>query len=206
MDNKVKSSVYQKIALDIASRIVEHNFEIGEKVYARSSIANRYNVSPETARRAINVLADLEIVDTVKGSGVIIKSYENAAKFIRHFSDKQTVNSIISELYSSLDNQKKEINYIKSKFDLLLENTQRFQSINPFVPFEIRITENSSRLGKTVLESNFWQNTNATIIAIKRDGVIILSPGPYAVFKENDIFYFIGDENCIDRVKKYIYP
>ncbi len=205
MDNKVKSSVYQKIALDIASRIVEHNFEIGEKVYARSSIANRYNVSPETARRAINVLADLEIVDTVKGSGVIIKSYENAAKFIRHFSDKQTVNSIIAELYNSLDNQKKEISYIKSNFDLLLENTQRFQSINPFVPFEIKITDDSSCLGKTVSESNFWQNTNATIIAIKRDGSIILSPGPYASFRENDIFYFVGDENSYNRVKDFIY-
>lgn len=88
MGEKIKSSVYQKIALDIASRIVENNLVVGEKIYARSSIANRYNVSPETARRAINILSDLDIVDTMKGSGVIIKSYENAVKYIRNFSGK----------------------------------------------------------------------------------------------------------------------
>lgn len=205
MSNKVKNSVYQKIALDIASRIVEHKFEIGEKIYARSSIANRYNVSPETARRAINVLADLEIVDIVKGSGVIIKSYENAVKFILNFSEKQTVKTIVAELYTSLDNQKNQIDFIKSKFDLLLENTQRFQSINPFVPFGIKVTEGLNCLGKTVSDINFWQNTNATIIAIKRGDSIILSPGPYAEFKENDIIYFVGDESSYNRVKDFLY-
>lgn len=205
MDNKIKNSVYQKIALDIASRIVENKFEIGEKIYARSSIANQYNVSSETARRAINVLSDLEIVETMKGSGVVIKSYENAVKYVRSFSDKQTVKSLISEIYGSLDNQKKEIELLKYNFSLLLDNTQRFQSTNPFVPFEIKITNNSKYLMKSASEVKFWQNTNATIIAIKRDNNIILSPGPYAEFRENDIYYFVGDENSYIRVKEFMY-
>lgn len=205
MGEKIKSSVYQKIALDIASRIVENNLVVGEKIYARSSIANRYNVSPETARRAINILSDLDIVDTMKGSGVIIKSYENAVKYIRNFSGKQTVKSIISEINNGLENQKKEIENLKSNFDLLFENTQRFQATNPFVPFEMKITKASKYLGKSASEVNFWQNTNATIIAIKRDDNIYLSPGPYAEFRENDIFYFIGDENSYIRVKDFMY-
>ncbi len=204
MSDKVKSSVYQKIALDISSRIVENNLVVGEKIYARSSIASQYNVSPETARRAINILADLDIVETMKGSGIIIKSYENAVKYIRNFSSKQTVKSIISEINEGLENQKKEIEHLKHNFDLLFENTQRFQS-NPFVPFEMKITSASKYLGKSSSEVNFWQNTNATIIAIKRNNNIYLSPGPYAEFKENDIFYFVGDENSYIRVKDFMY-
>ena len=33
-----------------------------------------------------------------------------------------------------------------------------------------------------------------------------MSPGPYAVLRENDVFYFIGDEGCYERVKKFLYP
>lgn len=205
MENKVKGSVYQKIALDIASRIVEKNLKIGEKIYSRSSISSQYKVSPETARRAINILSDLDIVETMKGSGVIIKSYENAVKYVRGFSDKQTIKSLINEINESFNNQKKEIEALKKNFDLLTENTQRFHSSNPFVPFEIKITKDSKHLNKSASEINFWQNTNATIVAIKRNNSIILSPGAYAVFLEDDIFYFVGDDNSYLRVKEFMY-
>ncbi len=205
MENKVKGSVYQKIALDIASRIVEKNLKIGEKIYSRSSISSQYKVSPETARRAINILSDLDIVETMKGSGVIIKSYENAVKYVRGFSDKQTIKSLINEINESFNNQIKEIEALKKNFDLLTENTQRFHSSNPFVPFEIKITKDSKHLNKSASEITFWQNTNATIVAIKRNNSIILSPGAYAVFLEDDIFYFVGDDNSYLRVKEFMY-
>lgn len=205
MCNKVKSSVYQKIALDIASKIVEGQLPIGEKLYARTSIANKYKVSPETARRAISVLADLEIVEVLQGSGVIIKSYDEAVKYIRNFSEKQTVKSLITEINESLDKQIKEIYRIKNNFENLVENSQRFQSTNPFIPFEIKITNKNKYLKKSASDIRFWQNTNATIIAIKRDNSIILSPGPYAEFMEDDVYYFIGDENSYIRVKEFMY-
>ncbi|WP_313342035.1 TrkA C-terminal domain-containing protein [Sedimentibacter sp.] len=205
VENKVKGSVYQKIALDIASRIVEKNLKIGEKIYSRSSISSQYKVSPETARRAINILSDLEIVETMKGSGVIIKSYENAVKYVRGFSDKQTIKSLINEINESFNNQIKEIEALKKNFDLLTENTQRFQASNPFIPFEIKITKDSKHLNKSASEINFWQNTNATIVAIKRNNSIILSPGAYSLFLEDDIFYFVGDDNSYLRVKEFMY-
>ena len=68
---------YQKIAVDLASKIVDGKYKVGDKIYARSALASRYGVSSETARRAVCVLADLDIVESTKGSGVIIKSQEN---------------------------------------------------------------------------------------------------------------------------------
>ena len=74
---------YQRIALEIASRIASGEYEEGQKVSGRSSIAGQYGVSPETARRAFSVLSDNGIVDPWKGSGMFIKSRKNAEKYDR---------------------------------------------------------------------------------------------------------------------------
>ena len=50
---------YQQIAVAIAERIVDGKYPIGSKIYARSTLASNFNVSPETARKAINVLVEL---------------------------------------------------------------------------------------------------------------------------------------------------
>ena len=73
---------YQQIAADIAYKIVEGTYREGMKIYARSSIGSQYGVSSETARRAICVLADWDIVVVEKNSGVIIKSTDNAKNFV----------------------------------------------------------------------------------------------------------------------------
>ena len=88
----------------------------------------------------------------------------------------------------------------------LIDKTDRFRSINPFVPFQIEITAHTPYINKSISDVNFWHNTSATIIAIKKENDLLLSPGPYAVFSEKNILYFIGDEDCFERVHKFLYP
>jgi K+/H+ antiporter YhaU regulatory subunit KhtT len=197
---------YQQIAADIASKIVNKQYQVGEKIYARSSIASQYGVSTETARRAICVLSDLGIVDTEIGSGVIIKSYDKALEFVHHYQDIQTVNNLKKDLLESVERQSKEINFFNDCLTRLIEKTDRFRSVNPFTPFEIEITAITPYLNQTISEMNFWHNTCATVIAIKREGTLLLSPGPYAILSSQDILYFIGDDNSFERVKKFLYP
>lgn len=208
MDTKTKVTipVYQQIATDIASKIVDKQYSVGDKIYTRSSIASQYGVSSETARRAISILSDLEIVGAIKGSGVIIKSYEKAVAFVRQYHDIQTINNLKKDIFDSVQRQAKETEYFVSRISTLIEKTDRFRSINPFVPFEIRITSECPYLYKTIQEMNFWHNTAATIIAIQRKGELLISPGPHAVFLPEDLLFFIGDENCLDRVKNFIFP
>lgn len=208
MDTKTKSTipVYQQIATDIASKIVDKQYSVGDKIYTRSSIASQYGVSSETARRAISILSDLEIVGAIKGSGVIIKSYEKAVAFVRQYHDIQTINNLKKEILDSVGRQAKETEQLVSSISALIEKTDRFRSINPFVPFEIRITSECLYLNKNIQEMNFWHNTAATIIAIQRKGELLVSPGPLAVFLPEDLLFFIGDENCLDRVKNFIFP
>lgn len=203
---KIVSPVYQQIAADIASKIANGYYEVGEKMYARSVLASQYGVSSETARRAICILSDMDIVDATKGSGVIIKSSENAIKFVKQHDDIKTVNDLKNDILSSLERQKKENEYLKEHLSELIDKTDRFKSINPFVPFEIRISRKTPYIEKNIAEINFWHNTTATIIAIKRNDSLEMSPGPYAVLHENDIFYFVGDENCYERVNNFLYP
>ncbi len=208
MDSKIKisSPKYQQIAADLAAKIVDGNYKVGDRVYARSALASQYGVSSETARRAICVLSDLGIVQATRGSGVVIRSYDNAVKFVRQHSDVQTLIDLKQEIVSSVDRQAREIEFLYTCLSKLIEKTERFRALNPLAPFQLDITKDTPYLNNTTAEVNFWQNTFATIVAIRRDDSLLLSPGPYAIFKEGDTLFFVGDESCSDSVRAFMYP
>lgn len=202
---KITSPRYQQIAADLAAKIANDHYSIGEKIYARSSIASQYSVSSETARRAIHVLSDMGIVETARGSGVTIKSKDNAVKFVKQYYDIKSINDIKKDIIEYLDQMDKDNKKLKRSVNELLDKTERFKDINPFNPFEIPITSNSKYTGMNISEINFWHNTGATIIAIKKNDVLLLSPGPYATLDVGNILYYIGDENSKIRVENFLY-
>lgn len=201
---EIKRPKYQIISEDIASKIVEKKYVIGEKIYARSTLASNYGVSAETARRAIAVLQDLNIVEATKGSGVVITSYEKAAQFIHQLGDVKSVREIQRELKLRIDAQYDELRKLEHVASELVERTERYQSINPFVPFQLEITANCPYVAKSLGEINFWHQTRATIVGIKKEEAIILSPGPYATLDVGNVIYFIGEESCLDAVKHFL--
>lgn len=201
----VTKPVYQKIAIDIANRILEGDFSVGDKLYGRSSLSSHYNVSPETIRRAVILLNEMDIVEVIKGSGIIVKSVDNCLKFINKFKNIGSMSKSKNQILDLLDERNAVEKKIEEKINELIDYSNRFVNINPFMPFEFKIYDGLSIVGKTICESKFWQNTNATIIGIRRDGKLILSPGPYAVFKEGDIFLAIGEDDVYYKVKKFIY-
>lgn len=200
----VKRPKYQLIAEDIAGKIVERKYEVGEKIYARSSIATQYGVSAETARRAIAVLQDLNIVEATKGSGVIIQSYERAVEFVHRLKDVKSVRILQNELENSIERQKKELEGIQETLFEFINRTNRLQSINPFIPFQIEVNDQCKFLNKTIGELHFWQQTGATIIAIKKQTELLLSPGPYAILQAGDVLYFIGNEQSFSVVQQFL--
>ncbi|WP_209700822.1 TrkA C-terminal domain-containing protein [Clostridium algifaecis] len=201
----VAKSVYQKIAIDIANRILNGDFSIGDKLHGRSSLSSLYNVSPETIRRAIILLNEMDIVEVKRGSGIIIRSVDKCVQFIDKFKSMDSINSSKNKILDLLDKKKKLEKEIDMKINDLIDYSNRFVNINPFIPFEFKIYTGLSIIGKTVSESKFWQNTNATVVGIRRNGNLILSPGPNSIFKENDIFLVIGEEDVYTKVKKFLY-
>lgn len=202
-DMSIIKPIYQQISLDIASRIANGEFQIGSKIHGRSTLASEYNVSPETIRRAVILLEDMNIVEVAQGSGIKVVSIEEAYKFIKRFNNKDSMISIKKDIEKIISDKEKLDCQLNKYVDKLLDYTERFKNLNPFAPLEIEITSDSKIVGKTISEVKFWQNTGATIIGIRRNGTLILSPGPYAIFMENDVFIVIGDENSHERIQEF---
>ncbi len=196
---------YQQIALDIARRIVKGEFSEGKKLYGRSNLAGLYNVSPETIRRAVSLLEDMDVVISEQGSGIIVKSKAAAYTYIDRFNEKDTLDSLRKELAGLLQTK----NEIDKRFDEIITKISDYASslknINPYNPVEIEIKKDSHIIGKSISELKFWQNTGATIIAIRRGNDIILSPGPYNEINEEDVLVLVGDENIVKNTMEFLY-
>ncbi len=195
---------YQQIAVDIATQIAKQQYKVGDRIYARSSLASKYHVSPETARRAVCLLSDMGIVDAEKGSGVVITSVDKAIKYIQQFAGVETMSQLRQSIQQDIDAEIRLALQLRDKLTDLMDRAERFQNLNPFNPFEITVTPGSFCSGKTLAEVNFWQNTTATVIAIRRGEQLIMSPGPYNRLHDADIVYFVGDENAPARVDRFI--
>ena len=76
-----QSTRYIDIALNIATLIVNGELSEGDKVSGRSTLAGRYNVSPETVRRAVTLLKESGVVDSSPKSGISILSAYKAHEF-----------------------------------------------------------------------------------------------------------------------------
>ena len=94
MQDNYTMPIYQKIALDLANKIYTGSIAEGSTLYGRSVLAGKYNVSPETIRRAIKLLEDIKIVESVKGKGVIVLSSKKALSFIKKYQDITNISSI----------------------------------------------------------------------------------------------------------------
>lgn len=204
-NNSILKPIYKKIAIDITNRILSGDFSIGDKLYGRSSLASEYNVSPETIRRSITLLSDMDIVTVTKGSGIVINSVDNCLKFIDKFKDIDSISSIKKNIVTLLEKKKELDKSIDCSIDELIDYSSRFKNSNPFIPYEFEIQSEMIIIDKTISETKFWQNTGATIIGIRRNEKLILSPGPHTTFKDKDIFVVICDESSYYRIKTFLY-
>ncbi len=195
---------YARIAMNIASRIVSGDLTENTKIYGRSVMASEYGVSPETIRRAMKLLADMEIVEVKQNSGTIVLSKEKAGIYMERFGARNNPRFIKKKL-SELVKKQEEINHqIIYLANSVVQTNDKYSESNPFQNYQAEILENSPVIGCTLAELNFWQETRATVIAVRRDGHIILSPGPYVVFQKGDVIIYVGDFSCVNAVNYYL--
>ncbi|CAK1233621.1 DNA-binding transcriptional regulator [Fructobacillus fructosus] len=200
---KIKEPRYHKIAQDIAEAIVTKKFEVGQKLHARSTLAATFGVSAETARKAISVLADLDIVRPVHGSGVEVLSREKARDFLAQAKESRNLQETHSQIKALIAKQKEDLTNLDESFSLLLDQTQRVRQQNPMSPFEYVPNNHSEKLNQSIGSLNIWQNTGATIIAILHNDDLILSPGPYANILPGDTIYFVGSDKSVEAMQQF---
>lgn len=206
LDEKVATPVYLKIALDIASRIARGEFKENSKIYGRSIMSSEYGVSPETIRRALKLLSDMNVVEIKQSSGAIVLSRKSAQEYINRFKGRESTQSLNLQLNKLVDEQKKLSKNIISISKMITRSSVKWSHSDPLKNFEVDVGNNSPVVGKSINELNFWHATGATIVAIRRGKEIILSPGPYAVLSENDTIIFIGDQSAVNAVTMFVNP
>lgn len=205
MARKTSTPAYLKIAIDIASRIVNGDFVEGEKLSGRSTLASLYNVSPETIRRSIALLKDMDVVEVAEKSGIKITSKYNANEFLKKFKTKSEFTNIKEEIYNLINEKNVLEKKLENNIQNLIEFATQLRNVGLIVPYESLVEPNSLIIGKSLGELNFWHNTGATIVGIKRGEQLFLSPGPYFTINEKDIVVYVGqNEDVIGKVKNYI--
>ena len=204
MGQRIEMPRYIKIAVDVAVRIHKGDLQEGVKLRGRSILASEYNVSPETIRKSMKLLDDTGTVEVCKGSGIIVKSKEKALDFINSFKDKETLGMIRSNIKNLLQQRKeveKQLNELNEK---IIDYSYRFKNADLIDLVEVEISGSSHIIDKSIGESRFWHHSGATILGIKRNDKVNISPGPYWEFKESDILLVVGDEGVLERIKKYL--
>ncbi len=205
MKEMVIPSQYLQIALDLATRIAKGDLPEGSRIYGRSVMASEYNVSPETIRRALRLLADMKVVEVKPQSGAWVLSADSARRYIENFQEDTDVHSLREQLkglmaeYTDLTRRTSEV------VSALMKSRDTFSAANEPLPnYEVVVPEDSPLIGKSIGALKFWQSTGGTIVAIRRGQTVILSPGPYAELYSGDVIVLVGSPAAAEAARHFI--
>lgn len=130
----IKASKYQQIAVGVAQRIASGDYEVGERIKSRSTLSSMFGVSPETTRKALNILADMHIVSVKHGSGAIILSKEKAIDFLENFEMTNSLDTQKDRILQKISDQEKELRELKGLVTVYLDQTKRVKKNTHWSP------------------------------------------------------------------------
>lgn len=204
MAKKTGLPVYMQVAIDIAVRITKHELRAEQKLLGRSTLASEYNVSPETIRKAMRLLADMEIVRVKHGDGIFIESVDRAQEFIDRYRMRENIQELKEKVLRLMQERDRIELEVKDTMSKIADYTNRFKNSDFLIVYEEKVPETSFAVGKTLETLMLWQHTGATVVGIKRGGDVFVSPGPYEVIGVGDTLLFMGEPNCGLRIQEYL--
>ena len=200
MDNEGLTQ-YTRIAISLAERIASGQLKEGEKLSGRSKLSPEYNVSPETIRRTLRLLADMKVVEVKEQSGVYVLSADNARRYLHNFADQTDIRGKQQQLKELLVRQEHLNRQMAALCRDILDETSQTPDALP--NYYCRIPDDWPHSGTTVGALRFWQATGATIVAIRRGLSYIVSPGPYAELYAGDTVIFVGGVKAREAVSHF---
>ncbi len=206
MKQTVVPSQYLQIALDLARRIAGGELPEGSRVYGRSMMASEYNVSPETIRRALRLLADMKVVEVKPQSGAMVLSADSARRYIENFEENAGVRALRLQLKELMAEYADLHRRMGETVGALVRRWDGFAAAGEPLPnYEVTVPKDSPCLGKNIGALKFWQSTGCTIVAIRRGQKVILSPGPYAELYAGDVVILVGSPAAAEAAHNLIH-
>ena len=187
---------YMRIAISVAERIAAGELREGEKISGRSKLSSEYEVSPETVRRAIQLLSDMRVVAVKEQSGVYVLSADNAKRYLQNFENRADLMSKRRKLRELIDEKEALNRRMGELCQSILEDTlYPVQPAETLPTFSCRVPDGWYGIGKNLGDLRFWQATGATDI---------LSPGPYAELYAGDTVIFVGEKKAKEAVERFL--
>lgn len=199
----MEQSRYQEIANAIAYSIVSGHYHEGDKIHGRSTLAGRFNVSPETIRRAIAILQSEDVVGVRQGIGITVNSKKQAEKFLRSYNQKNEIQAFKEELKDLLERRREIDSQIDSLLDKLTGYTDKFISRWNDVA-EIKVGDDSEAVGRTLRELKVRELTGATVVGVVKNGIENFSPEADYVLMVGDILLIVSPEEGLKKVRSLL--
>ena len=207
MKQTVVPSQYLQIALDLARRIAKGELPEGSRIYGRSVMASEYNVSPETIRRALRLLADMKVVEVKPQSGAVVLSADSARRYIVNFEESADVRALRQQLKELMAEYADQRRRLSDTVTALVKSRDTFAAAGEPLPnYEVPVPKGSPLIGQSIGALKFWQSTGGTIVAIRRGQTVILSPGPYAELYDGDVLVLVGSPAAVEAAHNLIAP
>ena len=196
---------YLQIARDLAGRIARGELKEGSRIYGRSMMASEYNVSPETIRRALRLLADMKVVEVKPQSGAMILSSDNAKRYIENFGQSTDTQALCTQFKEMMAQSAELHRRIFDTATALVQSREPFAAANEPLPnYEVAVPKGSPIIGQNIGSLKFWQSTGGTIVALRRGQTVILSPGPYAELYGGDIIILVGPPSAVEAAQHLV--
>lgn len=194
---------YEEIAVEVARKIVDREFQEGDRILGRSTLAGTYKVSPETVRRAVAILHDRGIVKSVPGSGIRIVSRQNAADFLETLRTRSALAELQEELADLLAERHQLDGRIEDLIHRMAQLAGRAVATARRVE-EVTITETSWLVGQTLGSARLRNQTGATVIALVRGSEEYFSPGPDFALQAGDLLMVVGPDAARERLQRLV--
>ena len=195
---------YMRIAVSVAGRIADGQLAEGEKLSGRSKLSSEYQVSPETIRKSVQLLRDMQVVTVKEQSGVYVRSAENAKRYLQMVGEKNELRQKKQRLRALLAQQEAVARQVSELCGSILDDSvQPEQAAEQLKTFSCRVPQDWPDAGKTLGSLHFWQATGATVVAIGRAEALSVSPGPYAELCGGDLVIFVGDSEAREAVAQF---
>ena len=176
---------YMRIAGSVAGRIAEGQFAEGEKLSGRSKLSSEYQVSPETIRKAVQLLRDMQVVTVKEQSGVYVRSAENAKRYLQMIGEKLELRRKKQKLRALLAQQEAVARQVSELCGSILDDPmQPIQAAEQLQNYACRVPQDWSDAGRSAED-------------------MFISPGPYAELYGGDLVIFVGDPEAQEAVARF---
>ncbi len=196
---------YIKIAQDVCGKILTGEYPEGTLLKGRSILGASYGVSPETVRKALNILEKEKVVSSKRGVGVFVDSVLHA----QEFANKWKAETQIKDKYATLEKLLNEQKDLQAKINEAIDDMKdsfTYQTTEAIKFSQVEVPQNCWLNGKTIGDVYFYNYTEGTIVAvIGSDNIAKTSVGPDYVLHSGDKIVFVSkDSQTYDRVLSFL--